>query len=554
MEPRKALYGIIFLFLFFRIPHLSASPQWFWDEGINMDYAQHLLSGRSRWSCMKYAWIPHPPLYPLCLAVLFKVGGYTIEVARGFSVALNLATLYLIYLIGTRVEEGKTALTAAALFAIYPAAIYWGRMAFSNNLLMFWIMLSLYFFITHLKTGGHNILFASASMGFALITSYSAILITIPLGYYVLVKERKHVFKSLALLFAPITVLLIYILATNAGVFLFDLSLLIARFELSKRYLHVIAPLTLILCYLSYRKREEILDFSAQVLESESKKIFNVEWCFFKTHWAPLILLTVHAGLALTLFLPLREEQLFGGGDYFWLGIIGLLFINSFYMNTLVLVYFLPFFMQVIMVGRTDHMLIPLYPFFCLGVAVFLDKFHGYMKTTKTLQKALSNTPTMFAMLILPFIVLTLHDTVSFVVNPDTLITEDIGDVEAAAEYVDQVRKPGQHVLATSHLTRYIKDPVCVVPQGFAYEGHKIAYYPQGLPEDRFTTNCSYKNSAYLAANKGVLNWLKTFNHSEVNEWIRGYEEVFESGRYIVYRHRLGENNTAPKNEPSPES
>jgi len=74
-----------------------------------------------------------PPGYSLTLAGFFSIFGSSADVAAGLNVAAGTITVLLTFLIGAHVFGSRAGLVAAALFAIYPANIYWSDMVLSET-------------------------------------------------------------------------------------------------------------------------------------------------------------------------------------------------------------------------------------------------------------------------------------------------------------------------------------------------------------------------------------------------------------------------------------
>jgi 4-amino-4-deoxy-L-arabinose transferase-like glycosyltransferase len=74
-----------------------------------------------------------PPGYPLTLAGFFTLFGSSIAVAEAVNVAAGTLTVLLTFLIGARVFGARVGLIAAALFAVYPANIFWSEVLLSET-------------------------------------------------------------------------------------------------------------------------------------------------------------------------------------------------------------------------------------------------------------------------------------------------------------------------------------------------------------------------------------------------------------------------------------
>ena len=82
--------------------------------------------------------LAHPPLYDLTLGLLYRVFGYSFFYGRYLSVALSLACIVIIYLIGRKTHHPTAGLVAALLFAITPDTVFVaGRSVYQEPLGLF---------------------------------------------------------------------------------------------------------------------------------------------------------------------------------------------------------------------------------------------------------------------------------------------------------------------------------------------------------------------------------------------------------------------------------
>jgi 4-amino-4-deoxy-L-arabinose transferase-like glycosyltransferase len=118
----------------------------------------------------------HPPLYDLFLAGFYKVFGYSFLGGRYLSVALSLICIVIIYLVGKRLSHPTGGLVAAALFAVSPDMVYFGRRPVQEILGIFLILLAIYFALDFIQKGKRNrALLCGLLMGLAVATKYTFI-------------------------------------------------------------------------------------------------------------------------------------------------------------------------------------------------------------------------------------------------------------------------------------------------------------------------------------------------------------------------------------------
>jgi 4-amino-4-deoxy-L-arabinose transferase-like glycosyltransferase len=101
-------------------------------------FARHLVAGHG------FIGIPHgeptaqwPPGYPAVLAVIFKLFGHKIVLAKLLNVLLGTATCLLAYLIGKKVFDRNAGLVAAAVLAIFPSQVFQPTLVMTETLATF---------------------------------------------------------------------------------------------------------------------------------------------------------------------------------------------------------------------------------------------------------------------------------------------------------------------------------------------------------------------------------------------------------------------------------
>lgn len=124
------------------------------DEGRYLDNAVHLLEGDGfETSTVSFFFgdPPRPPrpedvsspLYPLILALVFALTGPSFVLAKGLSVAISVAAIPLVFLLGRRLFGDGPALLAAALAALQPDRAIVGAWAMTEPLYGLLVLLTL---------------------------------------------------------------------------------------------------------------------------------------------------------------------------------------------------------------------------------------------------------------------------------------------------------------------------------------------------------------------------------------------------------------------------
>ncbi len=131
--------------------------------------------------------------YPVVLGVFYKLFGVSTAVAYGLHLALHLATILLLYLIGKRLFGEGPGLLAAFLFSIYPISIYSIKLITDENLFLSIWYAGLYLLIRDIS--GRRIPFAP--LWYGIIFGYAAM-------------TRTHV------IFMPLVVALAYLLVKRS--------------------------------------------------------------------------------------------------------------------------------------------------------------------------------------------------------------------------------------------------------------------------------------------------------------------------------------------------
>lgn len=69
-----------------------------------------------------------PPAYPAALAVLYKLFGWHLILAKGANIAFAGVTVGVVYLIGRRIFDGRVAYVGALLLAFFPGQVYFSTL------------------------------------------------------------------------------------------------------------------------------------------------------------------------------------------------------------------------------------------------------------------------------------------------------------------------------------------------------------------------------------------------------------------------------------------
>ena len=129
-RPNYWLLGIVVIALVLRVWNLSA-------QSLDIDEYTELQVSHETYAFAATKADSMPPLYPVLLKTWLAVwpGDFS---GRCFSVALGVATVWVVGALWARCFGAGLALTTAALLAFSPLHIYYSQYVRSYGLLMFW--------------------------------------------------------------------------------------------------------------------------------------------------------------------------------------------------------------------------------------------------------------------------------------------------------------------------------------------------------------------------------------------------------------------------------
>ncbi len=166
LHLRFALLAILLLCLALRAAPLSAH-RFHEDEALYASWA--LLTTED--PALISVPVDKPPLYVYLLAGLFRLLGPSELVARLPNLFASVASVVLLYAIGRRAYDRSTALMAATLHAASPFAVLFAPTAFTDPLLVLWMLLGLWAGLARKP------LLAGFALGLAYATKQQAVLL-----------------------------------------------------------------------------------------------------------------------------------------------------------------------------------------------------------------------------------------------------------------------------------------------------------------------------------------------------------------------------------------
>src|SRR5258706_3931111 len=206
--------------------HLFDYPLYNTDEGIYVERAWSLIR-ESRLSPQTYFY-DHAPggwvilaFWEFVLPGHFEAFGNPVNGGRVLMLLLHVGSVFLLFEIARKLSGGLLApVIATFLFNFSPMEIYYQRMVLLDNMMVFWVLLSIYLILrreSRIFTG----LWSGFACGLAVITKENAIFFA-PTIFYLLNRrfrgDPNRDFAQMFWLFAAITPILIYFLfATLKG-------------------------------------------------------------------------------------------------------------------------------------------------------------------------------------------------------------------------------------------------------------------------------------------------------------------------------------------------
>jgi len=153
-------------------------------------------------------------------------------------------------------------------------------------------------------------------------------------------------------------------------------------------------------------------------------------------------------------WIPQLSHHIFYDGypDYFLIGLLGLLFIPNNKAGRTVLLFFVPYSIYFLRVTRTDHMLLPLYPFMVIGLSFMLEWSVKQLRSSLRFRHLAGFASVALA---LPVILTLCMSAYLFVFGQD-FSREDVSAYQEVASYINANVGPSDIVVADPHTARFI--------------------------------------------------------------------------------------------------
>jgi hypothetical protein len=145
-----------------------------WDELVHCLGGWQLLHGRT----LEYLTTNtfYPPMFNLATAACFGVGGASVICARLVSVTFSLLSVAVLFEFANRIYGSRTALLSAVFFAVMPGLVWASRLAYIETMLVFFFLLSLFFYFSWQQTGNtKSLILGGLALGLGFLVKYQAL-------------------------------------------------------------------------------------------------------------------------------------------------------------------------------------------------------------------------------------------------------------------------------------------------------------------------------------------------------------------------------------------
>lgn len=548
-RTRQVLLLILLIAAVLRLWNIGTIPQWDYDEGTIMNISWNLLHGKFLLFNLKYPFVPHPPFFYMVTAGLLAIFGNDLVALRVLAALCSVATVFFLYKIGRELSNPNLGLVTAFLYAIYPNDIFFSRIGFANNMIALISVAAVYCFIRYRKENKTQWLYyASAITGIAIVTEFIAVALFVSIILLLLPRERKHIPVVSLISLAPVALFAVVMLTIMPDAFITDFSHQFVRLRdwegaNVNAASNSIGLLLLALFALAIYRMKDYL-----------KALYGVSlWCFISlvhpgismkgsrkiaTDTLFMILLSLNVFIAAASLSPYSDDMFFNGlKDYFIIGFLGVFLIRKERFRDVVLIFFLTMLFLFVKVNRADHMVLLLYPYFCIGLAFLLHWIYQYANSLGGSKLA---SASVLLLLSYPFAFIAIHDVSAFVIGQG-ISSQNVKDTLAAADYLNRNTNVTDIVVTDDHTMRFLHARTADYVHCFIIDHKRFVYADPNLGPERFVFNSSYRNVKYFVLSKRNTAEFSRLGESnpdimdvmdEVRKW-----PVHEVGTYSVYRN-----------------
>ncbi|MFH1402710.1 MAG: glycosyltransferase family 39 protein [Candidatus Altiarchaeota archaeon] len=499
MKSSLRLSLIILLAVCMRCVNLESVPVWMWDEGGNINYASNLMEGRVQLFGYKYHFIPHPPLYFVYLAPFFKILGSSILVLRLSSVVLSMFGLILVYMIVRDVLGESSALCAALFYAIFPELVFWGRLGFANNLLSVMVLTSIFLLYRHVKTGAPAYLaYASVMTGLCVLVEYTGVVFLMSLWIMVYWISPSSIRKVFLLSVAPIFIFTLLMLVFDGGGFMADAVMHFARYPL---FLPV-----LLLGAVIFRKYSVLI-------RSRMESAYLGLGVKSPAELVVLLMLSIPSTVPLDWHLIVYGRFI---SSIFLISLISILFIEDKTFKNILLVYSGGYLLLMLVLNRSDHMVMPLAYIASLAPAFLFIKAYDFASKSRG----------MLVLLSIPLLLVLAQDIEGFALKG--MYEMPLSSVTDLTGYVNERAGPGSLIVSFNYLSPMLDGDVVIFPHVLAYYGHRFSYWRRDYSPSDFAHNHSLDGIDYMILPAGLTDEFDDLQYSGLMDDIGEWDTVYE--------------------------
>lgn len=464
-----------------------------------LNLAYNLVHGRNQLFALKYPFVPHPPFYFMTGGLFVVLFGHNILSLRLLCALLGVGTAVALYLIGRDFFDEETGFTAGLLYAVYPAAVFFNRMAFANNQVVFLSVLSLYALLKYSHLRRRRWLVASSLLaGLSFVSGFIGVASMLAVIAVIFQEDRKMLSVTIiSLSFFPAIYVasMLYLMPDS---FITDLIHHGGRTMIgfTQEYLLISIIMLTTFLVLAY-----IMKFLLTPV-SKSENSFPIVYSFF--------------GLLLFSQIGMNFDIISSYGiDYLTLfSSLGLLVCPLYLMRAgtakrIFTVYFASYTLTLFLFNRTDHMTMVVYPYVALGLATLMS---GVFTLSRShIGRTVRTSTALIGSILLAFhpIAFCLVQDIIMLSDTDTLKADAARALRASA-YVNERARPGDVVLTYSWMLSMIAADGSTVDQALAYDGYGASFfYPGSYPKERWAFNTSLSNARYIVVLDGTLTEVK---------------------------------------------
>ncbi len=163
------------------------------QDSTTVPAAYHIGTGIPWWAHL--SWHDHPALVFAVQHFFMTMFGDNVGAFRLPSALLGVLSVYLIYLIGQRLYEKRVGLYAALLYAVTLNGIYISRTGMQEPYVIFFILLTLYFFLRALENEKY-FFWSGITLGLGMLAKYTVFFAAAPIMVIYLLLYHRNVLKS----------------------------------------------------------------------------------------------------------------------------------------------------------------------------------------------------------------------------------------------------------------------------------------------------------------------------------------------------------------------